>query len=82
MNSYYVAKEYGQKVINVDLNIVIGVQLKRRKIGGLKMLKPIDADKELKLAAQLTPGPWEQHSISVAKNVRLIAEKTSSWRNA
>ena len=46
------------------------------------MLKPIDADKELKLAAQLTPGPWEQHSISVAKNVRLIAEKTSSWRNA
>ena len=46
------------------------------------MLKPIDADKELKLSAQLTPGPWEQHSISVAKSARLIAEKTSSWRNA
>ena len=41
------------------------------------MLTPIEADKELKLAAQLTPGPWEQHSISVAKNARLIAEKTS-----
>lgn len=27
------------------------------------MLKPIEADKELKLAARLTPGPWEQHSI-------------------
>ena len=40
------------------------------------MLKPIEADKELKLAAQLTPGPWEQHSISVAQNARLIAEKT------
>ncbi len=40
------------------------------------MLKPIEADKELALAAQLTPGPWEQHSMSVAKNARLIAEKT------
>lgn len=42
------------------------------------MLNPIEADKELKLAAQLTPGPWEQHSISVAKNARLIAEKTNN----
>ncbi|MDE6750172.1 MAG: HD domain-containing protein [Lachnospiraceae bacterium] len=41
------------------------------------MLTPIEADKELKLAVQLNPGPWEQHSISVAKNARLIAEKTS-----
>lgn len=40
------------------------------------MLKPTDAEKELKLAAELNPGPWEQHSISVAKNARLIAEKT------
>ena len=39
------------------------------------MLTPSEADKELKIAAQLTPGPWEQHSISVAKNARLIAEK-------
>lgn len=39
------------------------------------MLTPLEADKELKIAAQLTPGPWEQHSISVAKNARLIAEK-------
>ncbi|MDE7281970.1 MAG: HD domain-containing protein [Lachnospiraceae bacterium] len=41
------------------------------------MLTPIEADKELKLAVQLNPGPWEQHSISVAKNAKLIAEKTS-----
>lgn len=40
------------------------------------MLKPEEADKELDLAAKLTPGPWEQHSISVARNARLIAEKT------
>ncbi len=40
------------------------------------MLKPAEADKELKLAAQLNPGPWEQHSISVAENARLIAGKT------
>lgn len=41
------------------------------------MLNPIEADQELKLAARLNPGPWEQHSISVAKNARLIAEKTN-----
>ncbi|MCI9676259.1 MAG: HD domain-containing protein [Lachnospiraceae bacterium] len=40
------------------------------------MLKPEEADKELDLAAKLTHGPWEQHSISVARNARLIAEKT------
>lgn len=39
------------------------------------MLTPTEADRELKLAVQLNPGPWEQHSISVAKNARLIAEK-------
>ena len=38
------------------------------------MLTPHEADKELKIAAQLTPGPWEQHSISVARNARLIAQ--------
>lgn len=42
------------------------------------MLKPAEADKELKLAAQLNPGPWVQHSISAAENARLIAEKTNS----
>lgn len=41
------------------------------------MLKPIEAEKELKLAVELNPGPWEQHSISVARNARLIAEKTN-----
>lgn len=40
------------------------------------MLKPEEADKELKLAEQLTPGAWVKHSISVANNARLIAEKT------
>ena len=40
------------------------------------MLKPTEADRELALAAQLMPGPWEQHSMSVARNARLIAEKT------
>ena len=39
------------------------------------MLTPLEADKELKIAAQLVPGPWIQHSISVAKNARIIAEK-------
>ncbi len=39
------------------------------------MLTIIEAKKELKLAVQLNPGKWEQHSISVAENARLIAEK-------
>ncbi len=33
------------------------------------MLTLIEAEKELKLAARLTPGPWEQHSISVAMSI-------------
>ena len=37
------------------------------------MLTIENAQKELSLAAQLNPGPWEQHSISVANNARLIA---------
>lgn len=40
------------------------------------MLKPIEAEEELKSSAKLSPGPWEQHSVSVARNARLIAEKT------
>ena len=42
------------------------------------MLTPAEAEKELKLAAQLSSGPWEQHSISVAENARMIAEKTKA----
>lgn len=41
------------------------------------MLNPAEANKELNLAAQLNPGPWEQHSVSVAESARLIAEKTN-----
>lgn len=40
------------------------------------MFTPAEADQELKTGAQLCPGPWEQHSMSVAQNARLIAEKT------
>lgn len=39
------------------------------------MLTRKEADIELKLAAKLNPGIWEQHSISVARNACLIAEK-------
>lgn len=37
------------------------------------MLTIENAQRELNLAAQLNPGPWEKHSISVANNARLIA---------
>lgn len=37
-----------------------------------------EAKRELKLAARLNPGPWEQHSISVAENARRIAERIES----
>lgn len=40
------------------------------------MITPTEADMELKAGAQLCPGPWEQHSRSVARNARSIAEKT------
>ena len=33
---------------------------------------------ELQYAAQMNPGPWEQHSISVANNARLIAKHVPS----
>lgn len=39
------------------------------------MLTIIEAQNELKIAVQLNSGKWEQHSISVAENARLIAEK-------
>ena len=38
------------------------------------MLTPGKAQEELRVAAQLNPGPWEQHSVSVATNARLIAQ--------
>ena len=38
------------------------------------MLTPEIAMKELRIAAEMNPGPWEQHSISVANNARLIAQ--------
>ena len=39
------------------------------------MLTPEQAERELKIGAELTPGPWEQHSLSVGHNARLIAQK-------
>ena len=39
------------------------------------MMTPTEAEKELKLAASLNPGPWIQHCVSVGNNARLIAEK-------
>lgn len=38
------------------------------------MLTLSKAQEELKAAAQMNPGPWEQHSISVANNAKLIAQ--------
>lgn len=40
------------------------------------MLTPKEAEKELELGAGLMPGPWVQHSKSVAVNARMIAEHT------
>lgn len=39
------------------------------------MLTPKEADRELESASQLNPGSWVPHSISVAKNAALIADK-------
>lgn len=39
------------------------------------MLTPQEAEKELKLGTELTPGAWGQHCISVGTNARLIAER-------
>lgn len=39
------------------------------------MLTPKEAEQELKIGAEMTPGPWQQHCESVARNARLIAEK-------
>jgi len=42
-----------------------------------KMFTPKEAEEELVSAARLNPGPWEQHSISVARNARLIAGRAA-----
>ena len=39
------------------------------------MLTFQQAEHELNMAVQMNPGPWEQHSYSVANNARLIAQK-------
>lgn len=39
------------------------------------MLTLTQAETELQNAVQRNPGPWEQHSYSVANNARLIAQK-------
>lgn len=39
------------------------------------MLTPYEATNELKAAVRLNPGLWEQHSLSVAQNAKLIAQK-------
>lgn len=41
------------------------------------MLTKTEAEQELTLAARMNPGPWEQHSIAVAENARLIAAKVN-----
>lgn len=39
------------------------------------MLSVQQAQQELQTAVRLNPGPWEQHSYSVANNAKLIAQK-------
>ena len=42
------------------------------------MLPTIDeAKKELKIAGQLNPGPWTEHSLNVGIAARNIAQKVS-----
>lgn len=45
------------------------------------MLTPEEARRELDLAAEKMPGPWVQHSISVAENAALIADKINGMDN-
>lgn len=39
------------------------------------MLSPKEAERELSIGAQLNPGPWINHSMSVGLNAKLIANK-------
>lgn len=41
------------------------------------MLSSKEAEKELSIGAKLNPGPWIKHSMSVALNAKLIADKIS-----
>ena len=45
------------------------------------MLTLSQAEKELELASELNAGQWIQHSISVAKNAKLIAEKVTDMNS-
>lgn len=40
-----------------------------------------EAEMELDTGIKINPGPWKQHSISVANNARLIAEKIENIDN-
>lgn len=42
------------------------------------MLSIMEADRELRMAAQMNPGPWERHSMSVAQNAGLIARRAKN----
>ncbi len=39
------------------------------------MLSPKEAERELSIGAQLNPGSWIKHSMSVGLNAKLIADK-------
>ncbi len=39
------------------------------------MLTIEQAERELRMGVKLNPGPWDQHSYSVAKNAKLIARR-------
>ena len=39
------------------------------------MLTAREAERELEQGVELNPGPWREHSLSVAGNARLIAGK-------
>ncbi|WP_258880803.1 HD domain-containing protein [Clostridium estertheticum] len=39
------------------------------------MLSSKEAERELSIGAQLNPGPWIKHSMSVGLNAKLIADK-------
>lgn len=41
----------------------------------MSILTNTEAEKELRLAERMNPGPWVQHSMSVARNARLIADQ-------
>lgn len=46
-----------------------------QQTGGYSIISPIQAQAHLRQAVQNNPGPWEQHSFSVANNAKSIAQK-------